>query len=259
MIDSANLFGQLLEFLLSCPLSSNMSDYDMGTYSYIVSVSTVAIAVNGVATISKSIRKLSLSKETRVRDIFLKFTLKLISRLSEENEQCREKLAPLADPQSRKYTSSELQSLTDSQRKIEVNDETLKNAVRCYQTVSSQLTIGGEKAQESFKIFTFIFMVISIFVLTFSPQIGEWKVYNAFFLLLLLPQLVALLALLNALIGCLFPIKYILLVWSVSKGKENCPQAIKAGFSAVMEFETRILGIGRDSDSISQNANIFPQ
>lgn len=218
-------------FQLNVPSSATHVTENLVTRDYIVSVSAVAIAVNGISAISKSIKRFAFYTDKRAYDVFSKFTLDLITQLTRENDSYRANLT-VSEPLE-EVPSEKLQDLTNSKKKMELNSKTLTNARLCYEK-TKEYSKDKSKKREILPLLSFVFILISICVLVFSPQIESYHISNTYFLLLFLPQFLISIILLLTVISSFFPWTYLRLIWKVHTGFSNC-------LKACWDYEKRLL------------------
>ena len=213
---------------------------------FIINVSTVAIAVNGVSTIVPAIKNSLTSSDQNARDAFLAYTLDLLAKLSCENKNKEKLLTEIQDRPVKYLNSEELTGIASTKEKIDKNKARIKVLQKLVQQ-ARYAKIETSRTPEKFERNTFIFVCISILVLISSPQITKYQIHNSLFLVLFLPQFDLLCRWGVANIRKFFPLKYLILVW---KTQETIGEKI----GTVCRFEKSVWTFKPEAkDQISQN------
>ena len=191
------------------------SECNTMTLDYIMFVSSVAAGANGIVTFTQIFSRMFEMNNKRARDVFLTHVLNIISMLDRENASCAEELDKIHNKNIDEAESDELMGAAKAKKKVTVNQEMIQKARGLYQAAYPQKHEAGEG--QFFNCLSFIFTFLSIVTLVFSPQILSYKIHNAWLILLFLPQILALFVLIYLLIQKIFPLKYIIQVFSVRK------------------------------------------
>lgn len=226
---------------LSFVWGHNIMDCD-----FIIAVSTVAIAVNGVTTISKTIKASLVSSDQNARDAFVAYILNLISILSCENNNKKQELTEVQDRAVKDLNNEELTEIVTTKEKIDKNDARIQRLLELVpQARSAQ--IKTSQMPDDFEKDAFLFACCSILILVFSPQIDKLQIHNSLLIVLFLPQFDLLCRLMWACVKKHFPLKYLVLVWKTQEQLGEKILAVWCFEKSVWTFRPKV------KDQISQS------
>ena len=182
------------------------------TVDYVTWIASVAVGTNGVSTVSKTINNIIKWSDKRAYEIFVRYTLDYISDLSKQTEICQMQIEKDGEQQAKNLKKKQIKAFVKHRDTVEKNQKILKKATEVLTKEALRAKVTNYKNIESFDVISFVFAVVSIFALVFSPQIANEKIHSFWFLILFLPQIILLGYLINAWCKSYFPLKYITLV-----------------------------------------------
>ena len=183
------------------------------TFDYVTLISSVAVGANGVSTVSEAIQKVIKGSDKRAYEVFVRYTLAYITKLSNQTANCQKLIEKDGGQQAKNLKKKQLNALAKQQGTVEKNQKEVQKAITILIDEALSAKVNDYKNTfDNLNVWSFIFAVISIFALVFSPQIAAKKIHSFWFLFLFLPQIILLGHLINAFKNKYFPPKYIKLV-----------------------------------------------